>query len=194
MRASAAVRASLPATALAYSAAGAAATALLCAALNLLEPAGYLLLGAVACLALHLLFFLYLRLPEADRDSVLSRQVIRRTAVVSSLLAVGVSCTHWYAGWWFPLDDVPPRMHPFLAHHWRKLDLVPAIFAQLLPASWESGFHHYFRHPSTYCFPGAYWWESMRYLRAAIPGYFLAFFGMILLARLGAASARQMRR
>lgn len=84
-------------------------------------------------------------------------------------------------------------MRQFLAHHWRKVDFVPALFAQLLPTSWESGFHQYFR-GGTYCFPGPYWWESVRYLRAAIPGYFVAFFVAILLARLGAVSARQIRR
>lgn len=189
-----AVRASLPAAVLGYAAAGAAATALLCAALNLLEPAGDLLLGAIACLALRLLFSLYVRLPDADRDAVLSRQVIHRAALVSFFLAVGVSCAYWYGSWWLRFDHLSPEMHQFVAHHWRKVDLVPALFAQLLPASWESGFHQYFRGNWTYSFPGPHWWESMRYLRAAIPGYFVAFFVTSLLARVGAVSARQIRR
>ncbi|HEY0143858.1 MAG TPA: hypothetical protein VGF48_23425 [Thermoanaerobaculia bacterium] len=85
-------------------------------------------------------------------------------------------------------------MLQLLARHWRKADFVPALFAQLLPTSWESGFHQYFRGSWTYCFPGPYWWESMRYLRAAIPGYFVTFFMISLLVRLVAVSVRHIQR
>jgi len=194
MHASPAARANFPAAILGYAAAGAAVTALLGAALNLLEFAAYLLVGSIACFTLRLLLFLYIRLPDADRNKVVSRQVIRRTVAVSSVLAVAVSCAYWYGTWWLPLDDMPPEMLQLLARHWRKADFVPALFAQLLPTSWESGFHQYFRGGWTYCFPGPYWWESMRYLRAAIPGYFVAFFVTFLLVRLVAVSVRHVRR
>jgi hypothetical protein len=182
-----------PAKILAYAAVGAAATALLCAALNLIGLAGYLFAGAVAFLALGLILLLYLRLPEPDRATVLSRQVIRRASVVSMTSAIAVSCGYWYATWWLPLDYVPPAMQGFLADHWRTVDLIPALFAQLLPTSWQSGFHQYFRGGLTYCFPGPYWWESMRYLRAAIPGYSVVFFLGILLVRLGRCSLARWR-
>ena len=183
-----------PANIFAYAAGAAAATALLLAALNLIGLAGSLFAGAFGLLALHLLLLLYLRLPEVDRARVLSRRAIRRAILASVISAVGLSCTYWYATWWLPLNDVSPAMLAFVADHWRKVDLVPAMFARVLPTSWQSGFHQYFRGGLTYCFPGPYWWESLRYLRAAIPGYSVFFFFGILLVRLGAVSARRLLR
>ena len=174
-------------------AAASAAGTLLLAALDLLALAGCLLAAAIGFLALRLVFFLYDRLPEADRTALFSRRFLRRAILASTILAVVVSCTYWYAAWYLPLDSLPLAMRSFLLKHWSKGDFVPALFAQLLPSSWESGFHHYFDDGMTYCFPGSYWWESMRFLRAAIPGYFVAFFAAILLLRLGAASVHRLR-
>jgi hypothetical protein len=178
---------------LVYATGAAAAAALLCAALNLIRLAGVFFVGTLALVAIHLLLLLYLRLPEIDRAKVSSKRVIRRAALASVVLAVGLSCTYWYATWLLPLDHIPPASS-FLAEHWRKLDLIPAMFAQVLPASWQSGFHQYFRGGWTYCFPGPYWWESMRYLRAAIPGYSIVFFFGLLFVRLGVVRVRRLLR
>jgi hypothetical protein len=96
-------------------------------------------------------------------------------AIVSIALATTVSCTFWFGGWKLNIP-VPPR---YLV----KLDFVPAAFSLVLPFAWRSGFHFYFR-DITYCFPGPFWWESLRYLQTAIPAYFVTFFVMILLTQL----------
>jgi hypothetical protein len=171
-----------------------AVVALLSATLNLLQLASYLSEVAVACALIAALALAYHWLPEADRQNVLSRRTVRVTAVTSIILSVFVSCAYWYGTWWVPLRELPLPLVKFLSDHWRKLDFVPALFAQLLPGSWQSGFHQYFHDTLTYCFPGPYWWESMRYLRASIPGYSLVFFTRGLVARLGAASVRRLRR
>lgn len=67
-----------------------------------------------------------------------------------------------------------------------KLDFIPSVFALFLPIEWQSGVHRYFNR-ITYCFPGSYWWETMRYLRTAIPAYTITIFIAITLARLGSA-------
>lgn len=173
-----------------YAATGSATLALLCAALNSIALAGLFLVAAIAALLLHLLQIAYRRLPEADRAALLSRRAVRSTAVISLLAAIGVSCVYWYA-MWLPLDRQASPMVLMLSHHWQKLDFIPALFAQLLPSSLRSPFHQYVGDNMTYCFPGPYWWESMRFLRAAIPGYFVAFFAAILAGRLGAALVRR---
>lgn len=175
---------------LTYAAAGSTAIALICAALNLLEPAAYFIAGAGASLCLRLLLWLYRRLPESDRSGILSKRVVCRASLLSLIAAVGVSSAYWYLPWWLRVGYVPSA---FLADHWRNLDFVPALFAQALPASWRSGFHQYFRDGWTYCFPGPSWWESMRYLRAAIPD-FIAFLLGSFIMRLGAATTRRLRR
>lgn len=121
-------------------------------------------------------------------------RAIRRTTIVSLVLAVVISCLYWFAPWWMPVDHLKRPTDSFLLTHWRLIDFVPSLFAQLLPASWRSGFHRYFRDDGTYCFPGPFWRESMRYLLAAIPGYFLAFTSIALLLRLAQAPWRMLRR
>ena len=70
----------------------------------------------------------------------IGRHALRRASLVSLILAVSVSCTYWYAGWWLPLDRLPPPVARFLLHHWRDLDFIPALFAQALPRHGAPGF------------------------------------------------------
>ena len=180
-------RRDLPSVVVERCAAATAFIALLAAACNLIALAIYFAVALCGCLIVRALLLAYRQLPEHDQNALLSRRALRRTAGASILLAAGISCFYWYAAWWLRLDQLPPEVRRFLVAHWRKLDFVPAVFSQLLPVSWQSGFHQYFN-DMTYCFPGPYWWESMRYLRAAIPGYSLLLFicvGVVrLLARL----------
>lgn len=103
---------------------------------------------------------------------------LRRAAIVSFVLATIVSCVFFFGGWlqWFA------SWPSFVVDHWPKLDLVPSAFSLLLPGAWRSGLHLYFQ-SGTYCFPGSMWWESMRYLRTAIPAYSIVFLLVILLVR-----------
>jgi hypothetical protein len=164
--------------------AGAALMALAAAAANLIETAAQLLTVAFWIAVLAALVALDLKL------HILSRREIRNAFLVSFAAAVPVSCAYWYATWWMPLDALPDAVAQQLVQHWHKLDLIPALFSLLLPSGWRSGLHQYFR-SGTYCFPGPFWWESMRYLRTAIAGYTLAFFLAITIARLCARVTRR---
>ncbi len=182
-------RRDLPAWVLQRSAVASAFFGLVAAACNLVALAIYFFGASCAFLLGRGLLLMYRRLPEADQNALVSRRAVRRTAVASLLLAIVISSLYWYVGWWIPADRLAPATRQFLFLHWRKFDFIPAAFAQVLPGSWRSGFHQHFNHV-TYCFPGPIWWESMRYLRAAIPGYALALFGCIIGARLLGAKVR----
>jgi hypothetical protein len=153
--------------------------ALLLAAFNAIALAGNALVVAAVFVVVGIVAATYRALPADDQTHLLSRKVMKSTAITSLLLAIGVSCVYWYAGWMV----FSPELLPIIAPHWAKLDFIPSVFSLLLPAGWQSGFHRYFN-DMTYCFPGPYWWESMRYLRTAIPGYGVTFFLTLPLARL----------
>ena len=126
----------------------------------------------------------YRRLPDCERTRTFSRQFVRNAALISVVSASLLCLTYWYAGW--KLDLHLPAV---LFRHYRDLDLIPSAFSLLLPVSFRSGFHQFFRN-STYCFPGPFWWESMRYLRTAIPSYSLVFFSLACAARIAIANLR----
>lgn len=149
----------------------AAAFAALClAAADAMSTAGRAVVVAVAFALAAALRTAYRNLPPDLQRRVLSRPTVKRDLLLSTMLAIAVGCTYWFAGW------IPVRSTlEFVAWLWPKLDVVPSVFAQLLPVGWKSGFHRYFNR-MTYCFPGPFWWETMRYLRAAIPGYAVTFF------------------
>ena len=107
-----------------------------------------------------------------------------RTAAISILAAIVISCASWFMGL-LPLVRIPAAG----LWLWRTLDIVPSAFALVLPVEWRSGFHQYFN-GMTYCFPGTYWWETTRYLRTAIPAYALAFAVVIMLARFCSTALR----
>lgn len=130
----------------------------------------------------------YRSLPSEDRAALLTRRAVRRSAFWSVSIAIAVSCTYWYAGWYTPA--LVPR---FLYPYWRVADWIPSAFSLLLPGNWRSGFHQYFSY-GTYCFPGEPWWESMRYLRAAIPAYGLTSFIALLGVRMAIAALRSANR
>lgn len=119
-------------------------------------------------------------LPEEARARFFSWRPMTFALLASLALATAVSCLYWYA----------TALQGLLMPYWKLLDVVPSLFARLLPAGARSGFHWYFT-DGTYCFPGSPAWESMRYLRTAIPAYALLFFAMILGARLMKKRARR---
>jgi hypothetical protein len=160
----------------------AALLALAFATFNAIELAGQALVAAMPLAACAGIAAIYPRLPEDARHALWARCSLRRAAIASLALAILISCTYWFVGY-YPWDV--KRWPRFMLEHWGDLDYVPSAFALLLPTGWKSGFHRYFTGRITYCFPGPPWWETMRYLRAAIPGYFLFFFVTIAFARLG---------
>jgi hypothetical protein len=151
--------------------------------LDAIVLAGYAFIGAAGWILIGIAAVLYRSLPTREQHRPLSRELVKSTAITALLLAIGIRCAYWYGGW-FWYDDLPAEVQQFMVRHWRKLDLVPSLFSRLLPITWQSGFHQYFDDGMTYCFPGAYWWESMRYLRAAIPGYAVSFFFALLFVRM----------
>jgi hypothetical protein len=161
--------------------------ALALAAANLLAPAacagGVVVIGVVACSVRAV----YRSLPAAEQYSLYSRSFVRRVALGALLSAVIVSCFYWFGGW---TTRPPEGVINIVAPGFRLLDFAPAMFAELLPVGWRSGFHQYFRDGLTYCFPGPFWWETMRYLRAAIPAYFIIFFAAAALTRLALGALR----
>jgi len=120
----------------------------------------------------------YQLLPPGDRATVFTKRFIRRAAVYSLVWASIVASAFWFAGW-----HVFERVPPWLLWVYPKVDFLPSAFSLVLPVGWRSGFHHYFR-SATYCFPGPFWWESMRYLRTAIIAYAGLFFASSCAARL----------
>jgi hypothetical protein len=160
----------------------AAAFASLClAAANALSLAGRAAIVAVGCVIAAALQWVYRNLPPHEQRRVLSPRTVARDLLVSTGLGIAVASAYWFGSW------VPVRTPQFVDWLWLRLDFVPALFAQLLPVDWQSGFHRHFNR-STYCFPGPFWWETMRYLRVAIPGYVLTFLGLFPLARLARAA------
>ena len=165
-----------------------AAFAALClAAANALPLAARALLAALALAAGGVIVEVFNGLPEEERRRVVSRRVVTRTAVRSTLAAIVVSCVCWFTGP-MPLPWTPAITIGF----GRKLDFIPAAFALLLPVEWRCGFHLYFAN-ATYCFPGPFWWEITRYLRTAITAYALTFTVVVLFARLAFFAARTAR-
>ena len=162
------------------------------AALDLLVPAAWAAVVAAALLVLAGITALYRALPEDGRELVLSRRAVRSSATAALLLGVIVSCGFWYSSW-VPFDSMPAGVQKLMLAVWPPLDLIPSTFSLALPGGWRSGFHQYFN-DVTYCFPGPFWWESMRYLRAAIPAYAVTFFATLLLARLLWATGRRVAR
>lgn len=141
------------------------------AALNRIETAGWFLRVSVAALLVAGLHWCYQRLPADGRAALLSRRFLKNSAIVSLVAATLFSTFYWFVGW-MPLDlDLPLGVHAAIA----RLDFIPSLFSVLLPSGWRSGLHQYFRGGITYCFPGPFWWETMRWMRAAIPGYYLTF-------------------
>jgi hypothetical protein len=160
-----------------------AAFAALClTAADALPQARQALVAALALAAAGGVREAYDRLPRNGRQFVLSQSVVIRNVVLSVVLAIATSCTYWFIGW------LPLRWNPdVVLWLWPKLDFIPSAFSLLLPVEWQSGFHRYFNN-ITYCFPGPYGWETMRYLRTAILGYSLTIFIVVTLTRLGFAA------
>jgi hypothetical protein len=132
--------------------------ALCLAAADALPQAGEALLASLALAAVGVVREAYDRLPARGRQLVFSRSVVIKNSVVSVVLAIAISCTYWFVGW-FPLRWSPDVVRWL----WPKLDFIPSAFSLLLPVEWQSGFHRYFNN-MTYGFPGPYWWETTRYL------------------------------
>lgn len=192
MRASLSLQRFSPATIAGGLAAASLFTALLFAAFNAISLAYGAVVTAALFVGVGVVAAAYRALPASDREHLLSRKVVRSTAIASLLLAIGVSCMYWYAGWML-LDSIPLSIQELMVLHWGKLDFIPSSFSLLLPMGWRSGFHRYFN-GLTYCFPGEHWWESMRYLRAAIPGYAVTFFLALLMGRMLWATMRRFAR
>lgn len=142
---------------------------------------------AVALAVLHAVAHLFRGLPEQDRARFLTRGVIRRIAGLSLVGAAVVSCAYWFGGWVIGVE-----WPAFVLRHFRDLDFIPSAASLLLPPEWRSGFHQYFRN-MTYCFPGPFWWESVRYLRTAIPAYWVVTAILLLIERLLIFSYRHWR-
>jgi hypothetical protein len=153
-----------------------------------IEAAGQLLSLAAVFGFISLGWWSYRRLPADGRQFVFSRAFVRNSFLGSFAGAALLTCTYWFAAW-----KVDLRLPAFILKNFGKLDFVPSAFSLLLPHGWRSNFHQYFRLSGTYCFPGPFWWESMRYFRAAIPAYGTAFLLLACLARLIAASIRSSR-
>jgi hypothetical protein len=148
------------------------------AAMNRLEAAGWLFLVMAGALVLAGVQRTYRNLPADRKGALLSQVFVRRSAVAALLAAILVSSFYWFFGW-LPLD-LPRSVYVFMAPWFSKLDFIPAVFSLLLPVGWRSGFHQYFRDGLTYCFPGAFGWEAMRWFRVAIPGYFTVFMAVLI--------------
>lgn len=159
--------------------------ALVAADLNRLDIAATLVVLALLFASASLVGWAYRRLPEEHRAGTFSRAFIRTAGVVSLIVASSIATAYWFLGWKANL-----HLSPFLLRHYRDLDFIPATFAQLLPVTWRSGFHQFYG-TGPYCFPGPFWWESMRYLRAAIPAYAVVFFALGCAGRLILANARR---
>lgn len=94
-------------------------------------------------------------------------------------IAVGATIASLY--WFVALSSL--RLPEWLGTRWFWLDVVPSAFAwTFVPYDWQSHLHSFFRPGITYCFPGPVCWETLRYLRTAIPAYSLLAFAMIRLA------------
>jgi hypothetical protein len=130
----------------------------------------------------------YRHLPADDREAVFSRVFVRNAAIGSLAGATLLMCTYWFGGW-----KIRVPLPTIVLRNFAKLDFVPSLFSLLLPIELRSGFHQYVR-SGTYCFPGPFWWESMRYLRTAIPAYAILFFLLACSARVVAANLRSVRR
>ena len=142
---------------------------------------------AVVFFAIHGIVAAYCHLPIEERHSSFSRRFLRRAAVASVIGGSLLASLYWFLGW-APIGSLPD----IAVRHFAKLDYIPSAFALLLPIEWRSGFHQYFRY-STYCFPGAFWWESLRYLRTAILAYTATLFLFICGVRLFGATVRGWR-
>ena len=130
----------------------------------------------------------YQHLPSAERERAFSKKSVWRAAVYSTLSGVAVASSFWFLSW-FPWSR---RVPSFIARYLIKLDWVPSLFSRVLPFAWRSGFHQYYRN-TTYCFPGPFWWETMRYLRTAIIAYAFVFFLLACATRLVVATTRRWR-
>ncbi|HYO78935.1 MAG TPA: hypothetical protein VE010_20905 [Thermoanaerobaculia bacterium] len=162
-----------------------AAFAALClAAADALSLAVRVVIVAVIFMIAAALSAAYRNLPRHEQRRVLSQRTVARDVTVSAVLGIAIACTYWFGGW------IPLRWAPDLvAWLWPKIDFIPSAFSLLLPIHWQSGFHHYFN-DMTYCFPGPFWWETMRYLRTAIPAYAIMLFAVMTLVRLTRATFR----
>jgi hypothetical protein len=156
--------------------------ALVAAAVNRIELGALLIAAMMTAIAALVVVRAYQSLPSALRAQVVSARTMRARALWSFAVAVVISCAFWFGAW-------TPSATPLRTAIWRTLDFIPSFFSTLLPSQWQSGFHLYFR-DLTYCFPGPFWWESMRYLRTAIPAYTIALFATASLVRLLAGYVR----
>jgi hypothetical protein len=118
----------------------------------------------------------YRSLPPHERSRIASHRRLVRLGLLSVIAATLVASLFWVLSVVPIPGSVPVRQSVFAVV--RLLDLVPSAFSLLLPSGWRSGFHQYFRN-MTYCFPGSFWWETLRYLRTAIPAYALALFTVL---------------
>jgi hypothetical protein len=143
------------------------------AAMNRLQAAGWLLVAMAGALLLAGVLRTYRHLPADRKGALLSPRFVRRSALAALLAAILVSSFYWFF-WFLPLG-LPRSVYPLMMPLFSKLDFIPAVFSLLLPVGWRSGLHQYFRGGLTYCFPGPFWWEAMRWFRVAIPGYFTFF-------------------
>lgn len=160
--------------------------ALVAAAMNRIQLGAFLIAAMLAVIAALVVVRAYQSLSKELQAQVVSARAMRTRALWSFAVAVVISCAFWFGAW-------SPSATPYLPNAmWGALDFIPSFFATLLPPQWRSGFHLYFR-GSTYCFPGSFSWESMRYLRTAIPAYTIAFFAGASLMRLLSAYARNSR-
>jgi len=100
--------------------------ALLCAALNMFELAGWAAIGAGVATISATIAALYDRLPDDSKVSFWSRTYLRRTVMLSLIIAVVVSAGYWFLGW-VPMD-LSPTMIRALAAWFPKLDFIPSSF------------------------------------------------------------------
>jgi hypothetical protein len=156
-----------------------ALASLISAAMNRIEVSGWFFLAMAGVLLLASVRRSYRQLPDDRKSALLSKTFVRRSALAALLAAILISSFYWFFGW-IPLD-LPRSAYRMMAPWFSKLDFIPSLFSLLLPDGWRSGFHRYFSGGMTYCFPGPFWWEAMRWFRVAIPGYF-TFFMVALLA------------
>lgn len=160
-----------------------ALSALVSADLGQVEVSAVLFLIALAFAFGSFIGWTYRRLPEGERAAAFSHGFVGTAAAVSLVVSAAFSSAYWFLGWKVDLHLLPQ----FILRHYRDFDFIPSTFALLLPIAWRSGFHQFYR-SGTYCFPGPFWWESMRYLRTAIPAYTLVFFTAACAGRLIATS------
>lgn len=103
---------------------------------------------------------------------------LSRRALIVSVVSASAAFS---SGYWSLMTTPSWAVSTSLASVAAALDFVPSLMSLLLPAGSRSGFHHFFR-SGTYCFPGAPWWEAMRYYRTSVVAYSLLLYVPFLIA------------